>query len=75
MAVICDRQLAPELPELADPDMALQQSGALRGRRAQSACRWPRCSSAIAERLPTLLQIFATSQHLSDLLIRDPEAF
>ena len=27
------------------------------------------------EALPTLLQIFSTSQHLSDLLIRDPESF
>ena len=42
-----------------------------RGTRWRSA----RSSSAIAQALPTLLQIFATSQYLSDLLVMDPEGF
>ena len=38
-------------------------------------CRSARCSSAIARRCRFCLQIFATSQHLSDLLITDTESY
>ena len=73
LAVICD-QLARFLPGTADPDMALNNLG-----RFVSEARNPLSMGTLFERdaeaLPTLLQIFATSQHLSDLLISDPECF
>jgi [glutamine synthetase] adenylyltransferase / [glutamine synthetase]-adenylyl-L-tyrosine phosphorylase len=44
-----------------------------------AASRSPLALAALFERdpeaLPTLLQIFSSSQHLSDLLIREPETF
>lgn len=73
LALICD-QLAAALPELSDPDMALNNL-----ERFFAASRNPLSLGALFERdsdaLPTLLQIFSSSQHLSDLLITDPESF
>ena len=73
MEVICE-QLAQELPKLADPDMAINNL-----ERYIAAARSPLSVAAFLERdrgsLPTLLQIFAASQYLSDLLIRDPESY
>jgi [glutamine synthetase] adenylyltransferase / [glutamine synthetase]-adenylyl-L-tyrosine phosphorylase len=67
-------QLSEELPRLSDPDMALNNLD-----RFFAASRSPLSLAALFERdpeaLPTLLQIFASSQHFSDLLIRDPETF
>jgi glutamate-ammonia-ligase adenylyltransferase len=67
-------QLAEHLRGLSDPDMALNNLDRFFG-----ASRNPLALGSLFERdpdsLPTLLQIFATSQYLSDLLIRDPEAF
>ncbi len=43
------------------------------------AARNPLSAGTLFERdpdaLPTLVQIFSTSQHLSDLLVADPESF
>jgi glutamate-ammonia-ligase adenylyltransferase len=67
-------QLAEHLPRLSDPDMALNNL-----ERFVTSARNPLSLAALFERdpetLPTLLQIFSTSQHLSDLLITDPESF
>ena len=66
-------QLAGRLPGLSDPDMALNNLdrffGAARNRLALAAF-FERDPDALA----TLLQIFSTSQYLSDLLIRDTES-
>lgn len=73
LAVICD-QLAEHLPGCADADMALNN---LEGFVA--AARSPLAIGTLFERdldaLPTLLQIFSTSQHLSAMLTADPESF
>lgn len=73
MAAVCG-QLEQELPKIADPDMALNNL-----ERFVSKSRSPLSMVALFERdreaLPTLLQIFSNSQHLSDLLIRDPESY
>ncbi len=73
LAVIAS-QLEEHLPGAADPDMALNNL-----ERYVRAARSPLSLGALFERdpdaLPTLLQIFATSQHFSDLLIIDPEVF
>ncbi|MFO0903313.1 MAG: bifunctional [glutamate--ammonia ligase]-adenylyl-L-tyrosine phosphorylase/[glutamate--ammonia-ligase] adenylyltransferase [Pirellulales bacterium] len=67
-------QLEQCLPRLADPDMVLTSLA-----RFVRAARSPLSLGALFERdpeaLPTLLQVFSTSQYLSDLLIRDPETF
>jgi len=67
-------QLARYLPSCADPDMALRNFA-----RFVARARNPLSMGALFERDPeataTLLQIFAASQHLSDLLISDPESF
>ena len=67
-------QLSEQLPGLSDPDMALNNLD-----RFFAAARNRLALAAFFERdtdaLPTLLQIFCTSQYLSDLLIRDPESF
>ncbi|MFZ5832128.1 MAG: bifunctional [glutamate--ammonia ligase]-adenylyl-L-tyrosine phosphorylase/[glutamate--ammonia-ligase] adenylyltransferase [Planctomycetota bacterium] len=72
-AAICD-QLERLLPQSADPEMALNNLD-----RFVAAARNPLSLGALFERdpsaLPPLLQIFSTSQHFSDLLIVDPEAF
>ncbi len=73
LAVICD-QLAEELPGCADADMALNNL-----ERFVVAARSPLSLGTLFERdreaLPTLLQIFSTSQHLSEVLTADPESF
>jgi [glutamine synthetase] adenylyltransferase / [glutamine synthetase]-adenylyl-L-tyrosine phosphorylase len=73
LAGLCD-QLAEHLPRLSDPDRALNN---LEGFVA--AARNPLSMGSLLERdrdaLPVLLQIFATSQHLSELLINDNESY
>ena len=66
-------QFAAAAPGLADPDMALNNL-----ERFIAASRNPLATAALFERdpeaLPNLLQIFSTSQYLSDLLVVDREA-
>ena len=73
LAILCD-QLAEELPRLSDPDMALNNL-----ERFVARARNPLSLGALFERdvtaLPTLLQIFSTSQYLSDLLVTDAESY
>ena len=73
LAVICD-QLAEELPKLSDPDMALNNLD-----RFLESARTALSLAALFERdrdaLAILLQIFSTSQYLSDLLITDRESY
>ncbi len=73
LAAICDI-LAEQLPRTSDPDMALNNL-----ERFVSAARNPLSLASLFERdreaLPILLQIFSTSQHFSDLLIRDPYGY
>jgi glutamate-ammonia-ligase adenylyltransferase len=73
LAEICG-QLERHLPECADPDLALHNL-----ERFVLASRNPLSVGTLFERdryaLPTLLQIFATSQYLSDLLVMDPAGF
>jgi glutamate-ammonia-ligase adenylyltransferase len=73
LAVICD-QLERHLPGCADPDMALNNL-----ERFVRGARNPLSIGTLFERdsqaLPTLLQICAASQYLSDLLVIDPEGF
>ncbi len=67
-------ELEKHLPRLSDPDMALNNL-----ERFISNSRNPLGLVALLERdpdsFPPLLQIFAASQYLSDILVRDPEAF
>jgi glutamate-ammonia-ligase adenylyltransferase len=67
-------QLATTAPALADPDMAINNL-----ERFIAAARNPMATAALFERdpdaLPNLLQIFSTSQYLSDLLVIDREAY
>jgi glutamate-ammonia-ligase adenylyltransferase len=73
LAVMCD-QLAEHLPRSSDPDRALNNL-----ERFVAAARNPLSLGSLFERdreaLPILLQIFATSQHLSDVLITDNESY
>ena len=73
LATICD-QFAEHLPGSSDPDRALNNL-----ERFVAAARNPLSIGSLFERdreaLPILLQIFATSQHLSDLLITDNESY
>ncbi|MHB1036008.1 MAG: [protein-PII] uridylyltransferase family protein [Pirellulales bacterium] len=73
VAVLCD-QLTEHLAGCSDPDMALNNFD-----RFLAAARNPIALGALCERdleaLPILLQIFSTSQHLSDLLVVDPESY
>ncbi|HTU25598.1 MAG TPA: bifunctional [glutamate--ammonia ligase]-adenylyl-L-tyrosine phosphorylase/[glutamate--ammonia-ligase] adenylyltransferase [Pirellulales bacterium] len=73
MGDLCD-QLAEHLPSASDPDRALNNLD-----RFVAAARSPLSIGSLFERdrtaLPVLLQIFATSQHLSDLLIQDNESY
>ncbi len=61
-------------PTLADPDMAINNL-----ERFLFASRNPMATAALFERdpdaLPNLLQIFSTSQFLSDVLVTDNEAY
>lgn len=67
-------QLETHLPDLSDGNMALANL-----ERFVVASRNPLSSVALIERdptvLPALLLIFSASQHLSDLLVQDGEAF
>lgn len=67
-------QFAEVAPTLADPDMAMNNL-----ERFLAASRNPMSTAALFERdraaLPNLLQIFCTSQYLSDLLVSDKEAY
>jgi [glutamine synthetase] adenylyltransferase / [glutamine synthetase]-adenylyl-L-tyrosine phosphorylase len=73
IGVLC-RQLQQHVGKISDPNMALNNLD-----RFFSATRSPLALGSLCERdpqtLPTLLQIFSTSQHLSDLLVSDPEAY
>ncbi len=73
LGTICE-QLAEQLPRLSDADMALNNLD-----RFVAASRNPLSLATLFERdreaLPILLQIFSTSQYLSDLLITDAEAY
>lgn len=67
-------QLEQTLTRLADPDVVLACLD-----RFITASRSPLALGSLFERdptsLPTLLQVFSTSQYLANLLIRDPETF
>src|SRR6478736_3483115 len=67
-------QFAAAAPTLADPDMAMNNL-----ERFIAASRNPMATAALFERdreaLSQLLQIFSTSQYLSDLLVVDNEAY
>lgn len=67
-------QFAATAPTLADPDMAMNNL-----ERFIASSRNPMATAALFERdrdaLPNLLQIFSTSQHLSDLMVADQEAY
>lgn len=67
-------QFAAAAPALADPDMAMNNL-----ERFIASSRNPMATAALFERdrdaLPNLLQIFSTSQHLSDLLVADQESY
>ena len=71
LVAICD-QLSQSLARCPDPDMALNNLDRFVGQT-----RNPLSIGTLFERdataLPTLIQIFSTSQHFSDLLIADPE--
>ncbi|MEQ8785216.1 MAG: bifunctional [glutamate--ammonia ligase]-adenylyl-L-tyrosine phosphorylase/[glutamate--ammonia-ligase] adenylyltransferase [Pirellulaceae bacterium] len=73
MAVLF-RQLERHLGQTSDPDMALNNL-----ERFVAVARSPLSLISLMERdseaLPILLQIFSTSQHMSDLLVRDPESY
>ena len=73
LAVIAD-QLTEHLGDCADPDMALNNL-----ERFIAAALNPLSAGTLFQRdpqaLPTVLQIFSTSQHLSDLLVTDRESF
>lgn len=73
LAGMCE-QLAEHLPLSSDADMALNNL-----ERFVAAARNPLSLGSLFERdreaLPILLQIFATSQHLSDLLVIDSESY
>lgn len=73
LGVVCD-QFAAVAPRLADPDMAWNNlEGFL------TSARNPLSTAALFERdpqaLPHLLQLFSSSQHLSELLVTDHEAY
>jgi len=73
LAAMAD-QLAEQLPRSSDADMAFNNLD-----RFLAAQRSPLSLATLFERdreaLPILLQIFASSQHLSDLLVSDSEAY
>lgn len=67
-------QLEEQLPHVSDADMALNNL-----ERFVAAARNPLGTASLLERdpesLPALLQLFSTSQYLSDLLISDTESY
>ena len=74
--LLCElgNQLSICLPVCSDPDMALNNL-----EHFVSSSRNPIGLISLVERdreaLPILVQIFSTSQHLSDILIQDPESY
>jgi glutamate-ammonia-ligase adenylyltransferase len=74
LLAITATQLEIHLPTCADPDMALNNL-----ERFVRAARNPLSIGTLFERdpdaLPILLQIMAASQHLSEVLVIDPEGF
>ena len=70
---ICE-QLLQCLPRCSDPDMALNNL-----ERFFLASRNPLSLASLFERdneaLPILIQMISTSQHLSDVMIQDPESY
>ncbi len=74
LLVTLGNQLAEHLPRSSDADLAIVSLG-----RFFEGARSPLALAAFFERdkdaLPTLLQIFATSRHLGDLLITDGESY
>lgn len=73
LAAMCEC-LGECLPRTSDPDMALNNL-----ERFVGAARSPLSLASLFERDPEslriLAQIFSTSQHLSDVLITDPESY
>ena len=73
LANICG-QFSEAAPSVADPDRALNNL-----ERFINVARNPLALAALFERdpatLPNLLQLFSTSQYLSDLLVTDGDAF
>ncbi len=73
LARICER-LGQHLPLLSDPDMAINNL-----ERFVLASRSPLSLASLFERdddaLPVLLRMFSSSQHLSDVLIQEPETY
>ena len=73
LGTICD-QFRLVAPQLADPDRALNNLESFLG-----AARNPLSAAALFERdagaLPDLLQLFSSSQYLSDLLVKDQQAY
>ncbi len=73
LSVLC-AQLEVHLPQLSDPDMALNNLD-----RYVAASRNPLALGSLFDRdresLPALLRICSSSQSLSDSLIADPESF
>ncbi len=74
LLVVMSEQLGEFLPAASDPDMALNNLT-----RFIAASRSPLSLATLFERdadaLKILVQIFSASQHLSDLLIADPESY
>ncbi|MFP6692799.1 MAG: hypothetical protein VB875_07270, partial [Pirellulales bacterium] len=74
LLVVLSEQLGEFLPAASDPDMALNNLT-----RFIAASRSPLSLATLFERdadaLKILVQIFSASQHLSDLLIADPESY
>jgi glutamate-ammonia-ligase adenylyltransferase len=73
VADVCG-QLSRLLSNSADPDMVLNNLDQFVA-GARNALALGALFQRDPEALPPLLQIFAASQHLSDVLIRDPEAY
>lgn len=74
LLIVIVTQLQRWLTRVSDPDMALNNL-----EHYIAAARNPLSLASLFERdeeaLPTLLQIFSTSQFLSDWMVRDPESF
>jgi glutamate-ammonia-ligase adenylyltransferase len=74
LLAVLGNQLAEHLPRSSDADLALASLG-----RFFETARSPLALGAFFERdreaLPTLLQIFATSRHLGDVLVNDSESY
>ena len=67
-------QLNSILPELSDPDLALNNLDRFFG-AARNRLGLATLFERDVEALAPLLQLFSTSQHLSDSLIQDPESY